>query len=195
MDLKKQLYPAFALTIVLTVLLGFIYPAVVTLAAQLLFPKKAHGSLIVKDGVIIGSQLMGQPFTGEAYFHSRPSAAGVGYDGMSSAGTNLGPTSKKFMEEKIAPETEKARRSNSGPIPVDLVTTSASGLDPHISPAAAEFQLERVAKARGISPTELRKFVAQHTEDRQLGFLGEPRVNVLELNLALDAAHPVPKSR
>jgi K+-transporting ATPase ATPase C chain len=193
MNLKKQIYPAVVLTFVLTLLLGFLYPAFITLASQLLFPEKAHGSLITKDGVIIGSQLMGQPFASEAYFHSRPSAAGVGYDGMSSAGTNFGPTSKKLMEEKIKPEVDKMRRWNTGLIPADLVTSSASGLDPHISPAAAEFQADRVAKVRGLSPSQIRGLIKQHIEDRQIGFLGEPRVNVLELNLALDATYPVSK--
>jgi K+-transporting ATPase ATPase C chain len=191
MDLKKQIYPAVALTVVLTVLLGFIYPAFVTLVAQVIFPEEARGSLITKDGVIIGSRLMGQPFSGDGYFHSRPSAAGVGYDGMSSAGTNFGSTNKKLIEEKIKPEVEKVRQWNQATIPGDLVTSSASGLDPHISPAAAEFQADRVAKARGLSPSEIRDFIKKHIEKRQLGFLGEPRVNVLELNLALDAAHPV----
>jgi potassium-transporting ATPase KdpC subunit len=193
MNLKNQIYPAIAMTAVLTVFLGLFYPVVITGAAQFLFSRQAHGSLIRKGSTIIGSSLIGQPFSGEIYFHSRPSAAGNGYDGRASGGTNLGPTSKKLMEEKIMPEVETARQSSTTPIPVDLVTSSASGLDPHITPASAEFQIERVARARTMSPEAVRKLVSQCTEGRQLGFLGEPRVNVLQLNLALDAAHPALK--
>lgn len=195
MNIRKQLYPAVVLTIVLTLILGIVYPVVVTFASQIFFSEKAHGSLILKDGKVIGSNLMGQPFKGESYFYSRPSAAGIGYDGTSSAGTNLGPTSKKLMEEKIEPEVKKARQTNSGPIPVDLVTSSASGLDPHITPANAEFQLERVAKARNMNPSIVRQLIHQQTEDRQFGFLGEPRVNVLLLNIALDDAYPTSKNK
>lgn len=195
MNLRKQLYPAVVLTLVLTVILGIIYPVVVTVASQIFFSEKAHGSLIAKDGKVIGSNLMGQPFTAESYFYSRPSAAGIGYDGTSSGGTNLGPTSKKLMEEKIDPEVKKARQTNSGPIPVDLVTSSASGLDPHITPASAEFQVDRVAKARNMNPIAVRQLIDRYTEDRQFGFLGEPRVNVLLLNIALDDAFPLSKNK
>jgi K+-transporting ATPase ATPase C chain len=191
MNILRQVYPAITMTVVLTVLLGIIYPLVVTGLAQAMFPAKAGGSLIEKDGKIIGSSLIGQPFTGPGYFHSRPSAAGAGYDGTASGGTNLGPTNQKLMDNvKAAAEALREENSNS-PIPIDLVTTSASGLDPHITPAAAEFQLPRVAKERGINPEEVRRMVREHTEGRQLGLLGEPRVNVLELNLALDGVRPM----
>jgi len=194
MNMLKQLYPAVAITIVLTVLLGIIYPLVVTGLAQVMFPAKARGSLIEKDGKIIGSRLIGQPFTGPGYFHSRPSAAGTGYDATASGGTNLGPTSQKLMDNvKAAAEGLRAENPEA-PIPVDLVTASASGLDPNITPAAAEFQVPRVARERGLGVETVRNSVREHTEGRQLGFLGEPRVNVLELNLALDAAHPMSRA-
>ena len=149
MNLIKHIYPSVAMTVVLTVLLGVVYPLVVTGLAQAIFPDQAAGSLIEKSGKVIGSRLIGQPFSGAGYFHSRPSAAGQGYDGVSSSGTNLGPTSKKLIEEQVGVAAKARREENSGsPIPVDLVTSSASGLDPHITPAAAEFQLPRVARAR-----------------------------------------------
>jgi K+-transporting ATPase ATPase C chain len=194
MNLSKQIYPAIAMTVVLTFLLGIVYPLVVTGLAQVIFPSQANGSLIEKDGKVIGSRLIGQPFSGPGYFHSRPSAAGAGYDGAASSGTNLGPTSKKLFEEQITERAETLREMNPNtPIPVDLITASSSGLDPHITPAAADFQVPRVARERGMNEDEVRRLVQQFTEGRQLGFLGEPRVNVLELNLGLDAARPLTK--
>jgi potassium-transporting ATPase KdpC subunit len=187
MNILKQIYPAFAITIVLTVLLGIIYPLVITGLAQMIFPRQAAGSLMEKDGKVIGSSLIGQSFTGPGYFHSRPSAAGHGYDATASGGTNLGPTSQNLFETNVKSAADPLRAEYPGsPIPVDLVTSSASGLDPHITPAAAEFQVPRVAKERGLSSDEVRRFVREHTEGRQFGLLGEARVNVLELNLALD---------
>lgn len=186
-----MLLPAIKLTLVLTLILGVAYPLAVTGLARLIFPKQAEGSLL-RDakGTVIGSRLIGQPFVGPGYFRSRPSAAGAGYDGTSSGGTNLGPTSRKLIEERVVPAVAQARAENPGAaerVPVDLVTTSASGLDPHITPAAAEYQVARVARERGLSEEEVRRLVAEHTEGRTFGLLGEPRVNVLELNLALDA--------
>ncbi|HXF38084.1 MAG TPA: potassium-transporting ATPase subunit KdpC [Blastocatellia bacterium] len=190
MNLLRQIYPAIAMTAVLTVLLGIIYPLAVTGLAQVVFPDKAGGSLIEKDGKVIGSRLIGQAFTGPGYFHSRPSAAGLGYDATASGGTNLGPTSQKLFEDNVKTAADKLRGENPNVlIPIDLVTASASGLDPHITPAAAEFQVARVARGRGISEDEIRRLVREYSEGRQLGILGEPRVNVLELNLALDALH------
>ncbi len=184
----KNLLTAVLMTIVTTVLLGLIYPLVVTGIAQLAFPDKANGQLIRKDGVVIGSRIIGQPFTGPGYFHPRPSAAGpAGYDSSASSGSNLGPTNQKLIE-RVKSDVAELQKENPGrPVPIDLVTTSASGLDPHISPAAAEFQLPRVARERGLSENEVRQIVGAHTEGRQFGFLGEPRVNVLELNLDLDS--------
>ena len=184
----KNLLTAISMTIVTTVLLGLIYPLVVTGLAQVIFPDKANGQLIRKDGVVIGSRLIGQPFTGRGYFHSRSSAAGpAGYDAGASSGSNLGPTNQKLID-RIKSDVEILQKENpERPVPIDLVTTSASGLDPHISPAAADFQLPRVARERGLSENDVRQIVKAHTEGRQFGFLGEPRVNVLELNLDLDS--------
>jgi K+-transporting ATPase ATPase C chain len=191
--MKENLRIAVLITIVTTVVFGLIYPLIVTGLGQLLFPTQANGGWIVRNGQVIGSQLIAQPFSSDRYFHPRPSAAGTGYDPVAPGGSasNLGPTNRQ-LTERVKADVEKLRAENpSAPIPVDLVTTSASGLDPDISPAAAEFQAPRVARARGITPEQLRSLVAKHTQGRQLGFLGEPRVNVLELNLDLDAVTPV----
>jgi potassium-transporting ATPase KdpC subunit len=191
MKILKEIYPAIAMTVVLTVILGIIYPVLVTGIAQVMFPAKAAGSLIRKDGRVLGSRLIGQPFSGPGYFHSRPSAAGTGYDATASAGTNLGPTSQKLMDNIKSEALSLQEENPASPIPVDLVTSSASGLDPHITPAAAEFQVARIARERGLPPDQVRRLVSKHTEGRQFGLLGEPRVNVLELNLELDAVKPM----
>lgn len=188
--MKKNLLIALLMTIVTTILLGIIYPLVVTGLAQLFFKDKANGQLVAKEGQIIGSRIIGQAFTGPAYFHSRPSNAGTGYDAANSNGSQLGPTNHALID-RVKADVATNQADNPGqPVPIDLVTTSASGLDPDITPAAAEFQIARVAKQRGVSVEELRRMVQQHTEERQFGFLGEPRVNVLELNLDLDANFP-----
>lgn len=181
------------MTVVTTVLLGIVYPLAVMVLAQVIFPDKANGSLIKRaDGTVVGSALIGQPFSSPGYFRPRPSAAGAaGYDAGASSGSNLGPTSRKLIE-RVKADVERLQAENPGkPIPVDLVTTSASGLDPHISPAAAEFQVPRVARERGMSEEELRRVVAAHTLGRQFSLLGEPVVNVLELNLDLDGRAPL----
>jgi len=187
----KNFITAILMTIVTTILLGLVYPLVVTGLAQVFFKDKANGQLIERKGVIIGSRIIGQPFSSPGYFRSRPSAAGtVGYDAGASSGSNLGPTNKKLID-RIKADVEKLQAENPGkPVPIDLVTTSASGLDPHISPASAEFQVSRVARERGVSEDEIRRMVAAHTEGRQFSFLGESRVNVLELNLDLDMRVP-----
>jgi K+-transporting ATPase ATPase C chain len=184
----KLLKQAVLFTLVTTVALGIGYPLVVTGLAQLLFRHKADGSLIERNGVVVGSSLLGQAFQSDGYFHSRPSAAGNGYDAANSSGSNLGPTSEKLVD-RVAGDVAADQKEHPGEaVPVDLVTTSASGLDPEITPAAAEWQVERVAKARGLPAAEVEALVAKHTRGRQWGFFGEPRVNVLELNLELDGA-------
>jgi potassium-transporting ATPase KdpC subunit len=188
--MKKNLLIALLMTLVTTLLLGIIYPLVVTGLAQLFFKDKANGQLIAKDGQIVGSRIIGQAFTGPAYFHSRPSAAGSGYDAANSNGSQLGPTNHALID-RVKGDVAANQADHPGePVPIDLVTASGSGLDPDITPAAAEFQIARVAKERGASEEQLREIVQQHTADRQFGFLGEPRVNVLELNLDLDAKFP-----
>jgi K+-transporting ATPase ATPase C chain len=188
--LRNQLRPAILLTFVLILLTGFLYPGVVTALAQVLFPHQANGSMIESHGQVVGSELIGQAFSAPAYFHPRPSAAGSGYVGDSSGGTNKGPTDRKLADTLIAQAIDSAVKNDGaikGQIPADMVTSSASGLDPHISPANAALQVARVAKARGMSEDRVRQIVAAHTEGRQFGFLGEQRVNVLLLNLALDS--------
>jgi potassium-transporting ATPase KdpC subunit len=185
--MNKNLMVAIRFTVVTTIVFGLFYPLVVTGLSQLLFPKQANGSLIVRNGQIIGSELIGQTFSSDKYFHSRPSAAGNGYDPLASGGSNLGPTNQTLVT-RVSLDVAKWQQENPGtPIPADLVTASGSGLDPDISPASADFQVPRVAKARGMSGAQVRQLVAKHTLQRQFGILGEPRVNVLELNLDLDA--------
>lgn len=184
--MKRNLLTAVLMTIATTILLGIIYPLAVTAIAQVLFPDQANGELIRRNGVVVGSRILGQSFSSPGYFHSRPSAAGDGYDADSSGASNLGPTNSKLMA-RVKDDAAAAERENPNAlVPVDLVTASGSGLDPDISPAAAEFQIPRVARARGMSPQAVRQLVRRHMQGRTFGFLGEPRVNVLELNLALD---------
>ncbi len=186
--MKKNLMISVLMTVATTVLLGIFYPLVVTGLAHLLFPRQANGQLITRNGLTVGSRLIGQPFSGPGYFHSRPSAAGdAGYDPTASGGSNLGPTNQKLIDRVQADVARLQKENPSAPVPVDLVTTSGSGLDPDLSPAAVEFQISRVARERGISENQVRSLVRQHFQPRQFGLLGEPRINVLELNLSLDA--------
>ncbi len=186
--MKKNLLISVLMTVVTTVLLGLVYPLVVTALAQLFFRDKANGQLVERNGTVVASRIIAQPFVGAGYFHPRPSAAGAnGYDATASAGSNLGPTNQKLID-RVNADVATAQAENPGkPVPVDMVTTSASGFDPEITPASAEFQVPRIAKARGVSEDAVRTIVASHTQGRQWGFFGEPRVNVLELNLALDS--------
>jgi K+-transporting ATPase ATPase C chain len=190
----KNLLTAILMTIVTTLLFGLIYPLAVTGIAQLVFNDKANGQLIKRpDGTIVGSKIIGQPFSGPGYFHPRPSAAGSGYDAGASSGSNLGPTNQKLIDRVKAYVATLHAENPGKPVPIDLVTTSASGLDPHISPAGADFQIPRVARERGMSENEVAFLVAKHTAGRTLGILGEPRVNVLLLNLELDERKPMTK--
>ena len=191
----REMVPAFKMTLLFTILTGLIYPGIVTGVAQLLFRDAANGSMIVVNGQTVGSSLIGQNFTKPEYFQPRPSAAGMGYDATASGGSNYGPTSQKLID-RVKASIDQFHKNNpdyTGPVPADLVTASASGLDPDISPASAGAQAARVAKARGVSTEQVEQLIAQNTIPRQLGFLGEPRVNVLKLNLALDQSFPVKK--
>jgi K+-transporting ATPase ATPase C chain len=190
--MKRHLRIAILMTLVTTALFGLLYPLAVTGLSQLFFPAQANGGMILINGQVVGSRLIGQPFSSAWYFHPRPSSAGNGYDPVAASGgaSNLGPTNRQLVD-RVKGDVEKLHAENpSAAIPVDLVTTSGSGLDPEISPAAAEFQIPRVARERHMSETDLRALVAKHTLGRQFGLLGEPRVNVIELNLELDASHP-----
>jgi K+-transporting ATPase ATPase C chain len=189
--MKQNLKIAILMTIVTTVLLGIIYPLVVTGLAQVLFRDKANGQLISRNGEVIGSRIIGQAFAGPGYLHSRPSAAGNGYDAANSGGTNLAPTNQKLID-RVTSDVAHLQPENPGqPVPIDLVTTSASGLDPELTPASAEFQVARLARDRGMTEEQVRQIIQQNTDQRQIGFLGEPRVNVLVVNLALDQIKPM----
>ena len=191
--MKRTLVISVLMTIATTILLGIIYPLVITGISQVLFPQKANGQFIEANGKIVGSRIIGQGFSSPGYFHSRPSLAGNGYDAANSNGSQLAPTNQKLVD-RVKGGVATAQADNPGaPVPIDLVTASASGIDPHITPAAAEYQLPRVAKERGATVEQLRALLAKHTEGRQFGVLGEPRVNVLELNLELDQRFPTKK--
>jgi len=184
--MKQNLKIAILMTVVTTVLLGIIYPLAVTGLAQVMFHDKANGQLMSRNGDVIGSRIIGQGFSGPGYLHSRPSAAGNGYDAANSNGSQLGPTNQKLVDRVNSDVARLHAENPSQAVPIDLVTTSASGLDPDVTPAAAEFQVERIAREREVSPEQVRRIIQKYTSGRQLGFLGEPRVNVLEVNLALD---------
>lgn len=184
-DILSSLRPALVMALLFALLLGIAYPLAITGISQMLFPSQANGSLVTEDGRVIGSAVTGQAFTAERYFNTRPSAAGKGYDGLASSGSNLGPASQVLVERVKADLQKTATPGRS--VPADLVTSSASGLDPHISPEAALYQVERIARVRGLAPDILRRLVAETTERPLLGFIGEPRVNVLDLNRRLDA--------
>jgi len=189
--MKKNLLIALWFTLVTTVMFGVLYPLAITGLAQVLFPDRANGQLIVRNGKIVGSRIIGQAFSGPGYFHSRPSSAGTGYDPTSSGGSNLGPTNKTLLD-RVTADVQKAQVENpSTTVPIDLVTASASGLDPDISPASAEFQIPRIARERHLAESGVRALVARYTQPRQFRILGEPRVNVLQLNLALDSSNPL----
>lgn len=187
--IRNQLRPAIVMTFALMVVTGLIYPGIVTAIAQAVFPRQANGSMVTVDGRVVGSELIAQGFASPAYFHPRPSAAGSGYDATASAGTNKGPTDRKLADTLIAQSVDAAVREDGavkGRVPADMATRSASGLDPHVSPANAALQVARVAAARGVDPARVRMLVERHTERRTFGFMGEPRVNVLMVNLDLD---------
>ena len=193
--MKKNLIIAVLMTLVTTVLFGLLFPLLITGLAQVFFPKQANGELLTRNGHVVGSRLIGQTFSSAGYFHSRPSAAGTGYDAGNSSGSNLGPTNQSLIA-RVQGDADRVQPENpAAEIPIDLLTASGSGLDPHISPEAAEFQVPRIAKERGLSADVVREAVRQHTESRQFGFLGEARVNVLELNLTLDEISSKPVSR
>ncbi len=193
--MRRNLITAILYTLVTTVIFGLAYPFVVTGVAQVFFKDKANGQLLRQNGQLIGSRIIGQPFTAAGYFHSRPSAAGNGYDAANSSGSNYAPTNKKLIDRVAGDVTALQLDHPNIDVPIDLVTTSGSGLDPDITPAAAEFQVTRIARERRLSEDAVRRLVAQHTQGRQLGFLGEPRVNVLELNLDLDQTAPLPAGK
>jgi K+-transporting ATPase ATPase C chain len=193
--MKKNLITALLMTVVTTILFGLLFPLAITGLAQVLFPKQANGELLTRNGKVVGSRLIGQTFSSSGYFYSRPSSAGTGYDAANSSGSNLGPTNQLLIA-RVQQDADRLQKENpASPIPMDLLTSSASGLDPHISPEAAEFQVPRIARERHLTEDVVREAVRQHTEARQFGFLGEPRVNVLELNLTLDEISAKPVTR
>jgi len=193
--MRRNLITAILYTLVTTVIFGLVYPFVVTGFAQVFFKDKANGQLLRQNGQLIGSRIIGQPFSAAGYFHSRPSAAGNGYDAANSSGSNYAPTNKKLIDRVAGDVTALQLDHRDTDVPIDLVTASGSGLDPDITPAGAEFQVARIARERLLSEDVVRRLVAQHTKGRQLGFLGQPRVNVLELNLALDQISPHPAGK
>jgi K+-transporting ATPase ATPase C chain len=193
--MRRNLITAILYTVVTTVIFGLVYPFVVTGIAQVFFKDKANGQLLQRNGQLVGSRIIGQSFTSPGYFHSRPSMAGNGYDAANSSGSNYAPTNKKLIDRVTGDVTALQLDHPNTDVPIDLVTTSGSGLDPDITPAAAEFQVTRIAHERSLSEDAVRRLIAEHTLGRQLGFLGEPRVNVLELNLDLDQAAPIPAGK